>query len=757
MNYQEFKRVLTAFADTPASIDTSKGKLVCEIRDEMIEATTRLHEGEVWVNENGQDMRGTTWLLNRVARVPILADRILTAFSEPEYFISPKGDLLDQLDDTTPDGKSVAGDATELTLEMLSRRPGGCSSVLYLTSDAGEGKTTLIGHLARLQAEKFKKKETDWLLVPIALGGKPFLRFDDLVVGFLGNRLRFPLFYFEAFMELVKLGVLVPAFDGFEEMFVQDAKGDALSAIGNLMRTMDSSGTVLIAARKAYFEYQDMRTQARLFDSIGHSAVVFSRLKLRRWEKPEFLAYCEQRCVVNGLEIYGRVAERLKESHPLLTRAVLVKRLLDVADGGENLTGLLSQIGNSPNDYFAVFVNAIIEREANEKWIDTSGEAAKPLLTVQEHIDLLSAIAQEMWTLSTDSLKAEVLDVITDLFCEGRRMPAALAFQVRERTKQHALIVGTDGVRQTFAFDHEEFRNFFLGEAVGRLCAQANAKHRAEALGLLRKGNLPNQVSEAVVSVVRRSKGTTIGGVTSFLQEVAQMDGPSSFTQENAARLIIKILHGAQCEPLTFTGLGFGGDALRDLHLSRVSFIECSFGATSIENAVFTDCHFEDCHFERLELHSSAKIAGTRLDGGDFGSIVPPEKDEPVFDPDAFPALLGLAGFDVPSAPVKNTVATEQPEDPNIKLFRRLVRCFQFRTHINENVVLRKMGPGAEVFIRDVVPKLVKANVLSEDWIARDKQHRYHLAMSMERVHAALRVASGSIDEFLREVNPSAS
>ncbi|HRZ44554.1 MAG TPA: hypothetical protein P5555_05125 [Candidatus Paceibacterota bacterium] len=54
-------------------------------------------------------------------------------------------------------------------------------------------------------------------------------------------------------------------------MFVRDAKGEALSAIGNLMRTMDSSGTVLIASRKAYFEYQDVRMQARLFDSIGTS------------------------------------------------------------------------------------------------------------------------------------------------------------------------------------------------------------------------------------------------------------------------------------------------------------------------------------------------------------------------------------------------------------------------------------------------------------------------------------------------------
>jgi hypothetical protein len=755
MNYQEFRRVLTAFADTSTNIDTSKGKLICEIRDEMIEATTRLHEGEVWVNENEQDMRGTTWLLQRVARVPILADRILTAFSEPDNFISPKAELLDQLDDAEPEGKSETGDATELTLEMLSRRPGGCSSVLYLTSDAGEGKTTLIAHLARIQAEKFKRKETDWLLVPIALGGKPFLRFDDLVVGFLGNRLRFPLYYFEAFMELVKLGVLVPAFDGFEEMFVQDAKGDALSAIGNLMRTMDSSGTVLIAARKAYFEYQDMRMQARLFDSIGKGSVVFSRLKLRRWEKTEFLEYCDKRCIVGGAQIYARVAERLKDTHPLLTRAVLVKRLLDVADGGKSLNELLSQIGNSPNDYFAVFVNAIIEREANEKWIDTSGEAAKPLLSVKDHLDLLSLIAQEMWMLSTDSVKVEVLDLITDLFCEGRRMPAAVSFQVKERTKQHALIVGADGARQTFAFDHEEFKNFFLGEAIGRLSTQA--KQKSEMLGLLRRANLPRQACEAAVSVIRRSKEAAIERVAIFLQEVALLDGPSSFTQENAARLIIKILHGAREEPLRLAGLQFGSDALRELHLTKITFVDCSFGTTSLENAVLIDCHFEECHFERLELHTTARISGTNLAGGDYGSVVPPGKEEGVFDPSEFPALLRQAGFGVPAERVQPTTRAQKSEDADVKLFRRLLRCFQFRTHINENVVLRKMGPGAEMFIRNVVPKLLKGNILSQEWNPRDRQHRYHLAMSMERVHASLDRAGTSIDEFLGDVHPKGS
>ncbi len=429
----------------------------------------------------------------------------------------------------------------------------------------------------------------------------------------------------------------------------------------------------------------------------------------------------------------------------------------DVADSVKNLNELLKQIGNSPNEYFAVFVNAIIEREAKEKWIDTSGEAAKPLFSGKDHFDLLSAIAQEMWMLSTDSVKAEVLDLLADLFCDARRLPPAVAFQIKERTKQHALIVGAGGTQPTFSFDHEEFKNFFLGEAIGRLCAEGTAKQKSEVLGLLRKGNLPAQATEAAISVVRRTKGASMIGATEFLQEMALMDGPSSFTQENAARMMNKMLQDVQGEPVRLGGLGFGTNALGDLHLSEITFAGCSFGATSRENTVLKDCSFENCRFERLDLHASAKISGTTMVGADIGSVVLPGRGEAVFNPGAFPTLLRQAGFTVPTKPAVPQGMMERKEDPDVKLFRRLVRCFQFRTHKNENVVLRKMGPGAETFVRNTVPKLVKGNVLSEEWIARDKQHRYHLGMSMERVQAALGRAGTTIDEFLKEVSGSAS
>lgn len=758
MDFTSFKKLLTCFADSPASIDAARGRLLCEIRDEVIEAALTQEMGEIWIEEFGERQRAISWILNRVARLPVLADRILTAFYDPQFFVDPRAEILDQIGEQSDSDEIRRGNAVQLTLDGLGKRPVGSSSVLYLTSDAGEGKTTLIMHLARTQAALFKQKQVDWLLVPISLGGRPFLRFDDIVVGFLTNRLRFPLFYFEAFIELVKLGVIIPAFDGFEEMFVQNASGDALSAVGNLMRTLESSGTVLIAARKAYFEYQDVRTQAKLFDSIGQQSVVFSRVELKRWGRSEFLYYCNNRSIPEAESIYEKVTERLGAEHPLLTRAVLVKRLIDVAGSVASLSELLEKIGNSPTDYFKVFVEAIVEREANEKWIDTSGQPARPLLSVAEHFELLSAIAEEMWNLSTDLLKADVLDLVAEMFCESRNMAPAKAFQVKERTKQHALIVSSDSGKLSFAFDHEEFKNFFLGEAIGRLGVQNSTGSANDLLTLLRRGILPDQAVQAAITHLRRLAPPRREEVAATLQGVAKLDSPSSFTHENVSRLILGVLHEIECHGLVITHINFPPDSFRDLQLVGVVFRDCSFAVTSLEHTKLAQIRFENCRFQRIQIFPSTRILECSLDAQcELNGVIPAGKESPVFDPTAFPVLLSRVGFIVERAAEQTELTLDKEEDVELRHLRKLMRHFLRSTHINENVVLRKLGVGAEEFIKAAIPRLKEAGVIIEEWIARDKQHRYRLSASMERVHETIDRAEGSFDRFLKLYRDTAS
>ena len=387
MNSDELKRILTSFADSPANVDISKGELLIELHNVLISCTMKQENGLVYIEEEGRRLTAEKWVIERLGQLPILADRILNFTKEDPFFVRPRASSLDRLEDNPGEISSSVDDALQHLQEMLDQRPGGTSSIIYLTSDAGEGKTTLINQLARHQAQCYKRKETDWLLLPITLGGRPFLRFDDVIIGALMNRFRFQYLYYDAFVELVRLGALIPAFDGFEEMFIESSTGEAISALSNLLGKLHSEGTMLVSARKAYFEYQSFDTQARLFDSLDERTVSFSRVSLKRWNRKDFIGYCEKRDVLEPGSLYNDVRERFQEQHPLLTRAVLVKRLVDMASGTDRYE-LLTDLGNAPHDYFAQFVDAILDREVSEKWIDRSGDA-----TAQTLLPKLSTIS----------------------------------------------------------------------------------------------------------------------------------------------------------------------------------------------------------------------------------------------------------------------------------------------------------------------------------------------------------------------------
>ena len=415
MNINDLKKILIAFADSESDLDMAGSELVVQIRDQIIEVSVEQEKGNLLITENGKKNSAYSWLVNRVARIPQLADRLLDNVPFEPHFISPSGMLLDQIDANPEDREKKVEDVSNQIPDLLSSRAVGTSTVLYLTSDAGEGKTTLINWIARNQAQLYKDQKTDWLLIPISLGGRSFLTFDDIVIAELVNRLRFQFFYYDAFLELVKLGVLVPAFDGFEEMFVEGSSGEALSALGNLMNTLDSSGTALIAARKAYFEYRNFATQARLFDAIRDRSVSFANIKLNRWDRKRFLNYAKRRNLSDRETIYNKVRTRLGPNHPLLTRAVLVRRLVEEAQGG-NVDTLIDHLGTNPEDYFFQFVNTLVEREAREKWIDRSGTPHQSLLTTEEHHALLALVAKEMWIFSSEVIKGDYLDLIGELF-----------------------------------------------------------------------------------------------------------------------------------------------------------------------------------------------------------------------------------------------------------------------------------------------------------------------------------------------------
>ena len=752
MNYNEFIKILTAFADTPTNIDVEHGELIVQIRDDLIVAKVFNRHGELFVEEDGGTLPASAWIVNRIARLPILADRILSQIDDEPHFINPSGTLLDRIDRAPDDREQDILDMEREITSLLAERPGGTSTGLYITSDAGEGKTTLIHHLARRQASLYRKKETDWLIVPISLGGRTFLRFDDVIIGTLVNTLRFPFLYYEAFVWLVRLGVIVPALDGFEEMFVEGQAGDAISALGNLMDMLNSQGTVLIAARKAYFEYKGLEVQAPLFDSIRDQSAEFARLHLHRWNRTQFVEYAMKRRIGDGAALFDEAADKLGPEHPLLTRAVLVRRLMDLAEDQARRHDLIESIRTDKEGYFDQFVESIMAREANEKWIDKSGDPARPLMAVLQHRVLLAEVAHEMWICETSALRAEVLESVVDMYAESNAMTTSTTNQIRERVKQHALIVESDTTQRSFRFDHDEFYHFFLGEAISIMMLGQDLAGLRYTFGI---GRLPALTVDSAARRFTRNGGTP-NQLISTMNDVCETEPHASFVRENAGTLVIRAVTGLGVdERMAVRRLAFPVDALRAVKIRDIDFFDCSFQRTDLVDTRMVDCNFERCQFGEIDLSDLSSVTRTMFNRCDFFSVVKSSNETATFAPALINAVLQRAGFGVYSE------AMNEETDPDIETIRseqlaiaeRFFRTFYRSTGINEDALRHRLGRSAGLFFDEVLPALLQRHVLKEvQYVGSGQQRRFRLNVSLGGVQEAIERSNGNFDRFLGHV-----
>lgn len=749
MNVNDFKRIISSFADRPTDLEFDKGKLLTEIRGELIEARVFNKDSVLHIEENDNEYTAIAWIRDRIANLPQLAERILDFIPDDKSFVTPEGKLLDELDYDPEEKEQSVYDTTDKLIEIFDRKIPGTTSIVYLTSDAGEGKTTLINQLARKQASNFKNKTSDWLLLPIPLGGRPFLRFDDIVIASIVNHFRFRYLYYESFLELVKLGLIVPAFDGFEEMFMQSSTGEALSATSGLINKLSSSGSILIAARKAYFDYKSFSSQAKLLDTINGS-VSFAKLAIERWDKCQFIEYASKKGIENQNEIFDIVSNKLgSTSHPILTRPVLVKQLLDVFQDLCNITELVTRL-ESVKNYFPSFVHAIVAREANLKWIDTSGEPYKPILSVDEHYEFLALIAEEMWINNSDTIKESVLDLIAEMFAEHKKFNIGITRQIKERIKQHALLVSDDLSYNTYRFDHEEFYEFFLGAS---LAFYIDRKQLHDVKNLLRKGPLPNQTTDSCISIIK-NRSSEIIKVKEFLDTLLKGENQFSYVKENLSNIIVQLLSHESFESIRISQYEFPINSFITIDLRNVIFEDCHFQNTSLHSSRLVNCSFVQCNFDRIETNNSTLLKDVKFIDCDVLTAYDITRDKGYYDEFSITKFLIEKGVTIQSA-IDISTNYEIVEDENLELTEKALRRFiRQNGPINDNIFKMRLGNRADHFFKKIIPDLLQHNILTElEYIGQGQKRRFKLGVRFHQIEEALNESKGSYTKFLEYFN----
>jgi hypothetical protein len=734
---QAFHRIAKTFAEDGYEINRDQVSFIA--RDELISIRLQLRDGQLFVVENDASTPAAKWLAIRLARLNLLADRIIQYCDVESNFIVPSGDALlcpEHLDFTGDDEDVPLNDAVDGLTSLLDWEPAGTTSVVYLTSDGGEGKTTLTNALASQQAQRFKKGDSSWLMLPVELGGRPFLRLDEVSIGTLVNKLRFSHLYFDSLMEFCQLGFIVLAIDGFEEMFIQDPAGDATSSLGRLLDSLNSSGRVLISARKAFFEFNTLEDQTRLYDSLGGRSIAFSRVSLRRWTREQFNSYFAKRGIPDPDILYQRVATALQdELHPLLTRPVLVQKLAEAVNDDSAREGLITTLETAPAQYLDGVIEAILIRESTRKWVDRSGDVPGPLLTVDEHVELLSEIALEMWRAGGRVLRTDMLTLVAELFSESRSKTASVRHQIVKWAPHHALL--TRRSDRFLEFDHEETFAYFLGRSL------ANELQRAKGdalLTLLRTSILSLSAAQMACRFIS-DHSTAIQKIL----EVTRREGPTSIAMENGSLLLSRLLIDIEFRSVQLIEhVAFPAAALNEAHLSGILFRSCTFGSFVVGK--WKGVHFENTSIEKLSFTKWSEINESGVDASSrIMAIGLPDSDAVLFDPQRIASWLGKVGL---------LASTSLPEsfntDEELTLVEKCIHLFMRATEINEGSMRKRFGSRAARFFDDVLPQLLSHEVVKQvPYHGNGQQQRFELGGPLQQLTDVIGRSEGDFSKFL--------
>ncbi len=754
MDQKTFIRIVQSFASKPCDVDYSSGILTAEIRGEMLEVSFSMRNGDLLCSENNCQSTPGQWIAKRLARLDSLAQCIIDNVPFDNRLIPIEATFTDTIEKNPEEHEERVSDALATIQTAIQEKHSGVTHVVYLTSDAGEGKTSLIEALARSQAERYKRRESDRLVLPISLGGQALIRLDDIIIGVLTNRLRFPYYYIESVIELARLDMIVLALDGFEEMFVETQTGGA-SSLGTLVSKLDAGGRVICSARTAFYRYANMGTQARMRASLKDVEVSFSEIHLERWGKQQFLAFCEKAALSlnEAQKLHAAIAAAIGCDHPLLTRAVLARKLIEeyvlVSDQQKFLKDIEHITGER---YFAQFILTLLQREASVKWL-THEKPAQPLLTIDEHQTLLMRLAEEMWHNGVEALELETVRLTAEIVAKDEfRKPADIVRAVIEKTPQHAFLKQVS-TSKLYRFDHEDFRSFYIGVLVGRTLAHGSS-YMSSLRAILDKGSLP-ALAAHVASATVRELGLPAGWDT-VLSDLAELGSRSSYLSENAGTLALALATSLEDGiSLSFRSLLVSGRVALGRAIRKVEFVKCNFEDIDFSSTHISDVVLDQCTLSVLTLDGSKQYScGLSLKNTDLpGKLVVRLRGEAdareLYSPSAIRHWFEQLGV-ITEYPPDILVEPLFEEAEEILLTMKALRLFARTTGINESVLKAKIGGQWHTFNNEVLPLLIKHGVLKAvDYRGSGHQRRFIPRASFEKIENARAHCDGKFDSFL--------
>jgi hypothetical protein len=434
--------------------------------------------------------------------------------------------------------------------------------------------------------------------------------------------------------------------------------------------------------------------------------------------------------------VYDELCQRLGTEHPVLHRPFLVFQMASLLTSSRQPAGRIAdELGPSALQVVPNVITALLRREVEEKWRHPAGQ---PYLTLEQHVDLLSAIADEMWTQGKNSLPVDLVQVITEAVIEDLKIAATRRIPIIQRVKAHALFHSSSTSQKDLTFDHDEFLNYFLASRVVRLL---KARDTFGLQRLCEMHSFPRIVGVWAANIEPWTEGQAVE-IVMRLSSMTRKEVRSTYLKQNAGLLASQLARNVgtrQGAGFVFDSMYFEGDVWTGSSLSSAEFQKCTFINVNLADSHWSNCHLNDCRIDGLTCSAGTSFSGCVFTGTSYVlGVLISEGDEPAglrnYVPEACMALVERKGgrFEIQATHPTLLVPVAPEKRRALDVF---LRIFSRNSGATEDLVRMKLGTRYAAFRASALPVLLRRNVIRRtDYRGRGDQERYELNHPIEDI-----------------------
>lgn len=710
---------------------------------------------------DGIEMSYGKFLTHELARLDVLAGKLEEMRPSVPFFVDGEASLA------RPGDPPRIASSVELLDAECRDAPAFASRVSFLTADAGHGKTALLRHYQREIARDFQTGRSSFVFWHVDLQGRQLLRLSEALMGDLGE-LRHAGLWMPGIVRLMQRKKLILAVDGFDELSAEQGDADALGALTSLVEQLQGRGVIVAAARRTFFDAEDYASKTSLVRRGLASPCYFDQMQLAPWGQAEavrFLTSAEfdgQR-FPRPEDAYNNIVQALggDQDHPMLARPFLLSQMAKVLLTSRLAPEDFMGTDSDPMNGVARVVKAFIKREVTEKWIFP--DTGAPYLTQDQHVELLASVAEEMYRSQKDRLRLDTVETIAAMLMDQWSIAPSRQAQIMDMVRAHVLLVLPPDEQANFrSFDHPEFRDFFVAQALRGHLETALADGDARQLArFLTYAPLTDATARYVCAMVDVAPVRVNRAVTALCEQVRTEWRPTHL-QSNAGTLVASLLDDVDFpdETRVDAGLVVSSLVLEASKLHNVRFVGVNFVNLSLQHAdwsdvVLTGCEVTELRLDRSGSHfSNVMIEDTRISCVKVS--IDGEEDEREYSPRRIRSLLNSMGIASAAQEPMIEAPSDIEETDALRTGRRLLSLFARSTSVTDHMIeSRFRATGTVSFVlNSVVPLLARYDLIEEKpWRGGGSGRVWILRRSLDEILSAVDQPSDPANAFWRELS----